>query len=83
MVFTTSKYAVGIFSIRQDVEAALRELKNAGFSLEKVSLLTNAWIKSTMGEEESISSALAKRGIPKERANFINLNCSRVIFYLY
>lgn len=70
MVFTTCKYAVGLFSIRQDVEAALGELKNAGFSLEKVSLLTNAWIKSAMGEEDSISSALARRGIPKERAKF-------------
>ncbi len=68
MVFTICKYAVGIFSIRQDVEAALGELKNAGFSLEKVSLLTNAWIKSAVGEEDSITSALAKRGIPEDIA---------------
>ena len=68
MVLTVCKYAVGIFSIRQDVEAALNELKNAGFSLEKISLLTNVWIKSAMGEEDCISSALARRGIPEDKA---------------
>jgi hypothetical protein len=70
MVLTISKYAVGLFSIRQDVEAALSKLKDAGFSLDKVSLFTNAWIKIARGEEDCINSALLKRGIPEDRARF-------------
>ncbi|MEA5576479.1 histidine kinase [Anabaena sp. UHCC 0451] len=35
----TSKRAIGVFSHRRDAEAALRELQNAGFSMNQVSLI--------------------------------------------
>jgi hypothetical protein len=70
MAFKKRKYAVGVFSVRQDVEVALCKLKNAGFSLEKVWLFANGWINRAIGEEEDISYVLVQRGIPLDRAKF-------------
>ncbi|HEY9600530.1 MAG TPA: general stress protein, partial [Allocoleopsis sp.] len=40
MVVGRHKRAVGVFSHRRDVEAALRELRDSGFPMDKVSVIT-------------------------------------------
>lgn len=39
MIFSQLKQAMGVFPNRQEAEQALRQLKDTGFSLEKVSVI--------------------------------------------
>ncbi|WP_414568821.1 histidine kinase [Nostoc sp. CCY 9925] len=51
MVVGVHKRAVGVFSTRRDVEHALHELKNAGFDMNRVSVITRD------GERDDIAGA--------------------------
>jgi hypothetical protein len=51
MVVGLHKRAVGVFSTRRDVEEALHELKNAGFGMDRVSVITQD------GERDDIAGA--------------------------
>ncbi|MBD6617381.1 histidine kinase [Komarekiella sp. 'clone 1'] len=51
MVVGLHKRAVGVFSNRRDVEQALHDLKNAGFSMDRVSVITQD------GERDDIAGA--------------------------
>lgn len=51
MVVGLHKRAVGVFSTRRDVEHALHELKNAGFDMNRVSVITRD------GERDDIAGA--------------------------
>ncbi|MEH2067052.1 MAG: histidine kinase [Nostoc sp.] len=51
MVVGVQKRAVGVFSNRRDVEHALHELKNAGFDMNRVSVITQD------GERDDIAGA--------------------------
>lgn len=58
------KHAIGTFETRENAEAALRELKDAGFNMDKVSIITrHAESGDTMsGAEVKSSSEQAKGG---------------------
>jgi hypothetical protein len=67
----TYKCAVGIFTLRKNVEAALFKLRKEGFSSRKVWLFANGWMFPAI-EEEGLVDVLAKRGIPQDKARFYN-----------
>lgn len=53
MASTQDKHAIGVFSSRNTAEQALKELKDTGFPMNKISVFT----KDSGGDEQSLSTA--------------------------
>ncbi|MEH1952217.1 hypothetical protein [Nostoc sp.] len=67
------KHAVGVFSIRQDVERALTELRSAGFPMSQVSIVAKSISNISDTFEVNISSSqdnYTTLGIPNELARY-------------
>ncbi|MBD2454294.1 histidine kinase [Nostoc sp. FACHB-87] len=73
---TTSyvKHALGYFSLRQDAEAAINDLRVAGFPLSQISLIHRESINQTALKEVNYSDRLdaVRYGLPDDRTRFYN-----------
>jgi Heat induced stress protein YflT len=58
MVVTDKKYAVGVFSSRKVAEQAINELKDSGFSMEKVSIVAKDAEQGDRIGEAQVSSEI-------------------------
>jgi hypothetical protein len=64
----TSKYAIGYFSLSQDAQAAIKDLQNAGFALDQISLIHRG--TSPESPRDRIDST--QLGLPDDRDRFYN-----------
>ncbi|RCJ22000.1 histidine kinase [Nostoc minutum NIES-26] len=71
---TSSKHAVGYFSHLQDAEAAIKDLRNAGFPLSQVSLIHREPLQreSLVGVNVSNRFDAMRWGLPDTRTHFYN-----------
>lgn len=71
---TSSKHAIGYFSHLQDAEAAIKDLRNAGFPLSQISLIHREPLQreSFVGVNVSNRFDPTRWGLPDSRTHFYN-----------
>lgn len=61
MASTQDKHAIGVFSSRNTAEQALQELRDTGFPMNKISVLTKDWASDEQLSNENLSEVTLTR----------------------